>query len=124
MTALGACRLQTFELHDPQELAPCIEVLPLALRDNSWLRQADPSTAPPGNHHPTLRIQSSTTTPEDLTMLKWALIFLVISIVSGILGFSGVSAATAKIAKILFVLALLLFLAFLIAAFAITGAVL
>src|SRR5690606_9960449 len=43
-------------------------------------------------------------------MLKWALIFLVISLISGFLGFSGISAATATIAKVLFFIALALFL--------------
>src|SRR5690606_35920694 len=50
-------------------------------------------------------------------MLKWALIFLVISLVSGYLGFSGVSAATATIAKVLFFIALALFLIFVLLAF-------
>ena len=49
-------------------------------------------------------------------MLKWALIFLVISIVAGFLGFSGVSAATATIAKVLFFLALFIFVIFLVLA--------
>jgi len=35
-------------------------------------------------------------------MLKWALIFFVISIISGVLGFTGISAAAGGIAKILF----------------------
>lgn len=35
-------------------------------------------------------------------MLKWALIFFVISLISGYLGFFQVSAATGTIAKILF----------------------
>lgn len=35
-------------------------------------------------------------------MLKWALIFFVISLVAGGLGFTGISAATGGIAKILF----------------------
>jgi uncharacterized membrane protein YtjA (UPF0391 family) len=35
-------------------------------------------------------------------MLKWALIFFVVSIVAGLLGFTGISAATGGIAKILF----------------------
>src|SRR4051794_17592865 len=34
-------------------------------------------------------------------MLKWALIFFVISLIAGALGFAGVSAATGRIAKIL-----------------------
>jgi uncharacterized membrane protein YtjA (UPF0391 family) len=41
-------------------------------------------------------------------MLKWALIFFVISLIAGGLGFSGISAATAGIAKILFFLFLAL----------------
>ena len=35
-------------------------------------------------------------------MLKWALIFFVISLISGYLGFFQVSAATGTIAKIIF----------------------
>ena len=53
---------------------------------------------------------------KDDVMLKWALIFLVISLVAGFLGFSGVSAATATIARVLFGIALVIFLIFLILA--------
>ena len=35
-------------------------------------------------------------------MLKWALIFFVVSMIAGVLGFTGVSAATAGIAKVFF----------------------
>ncbi len=49
-------------------------------------------------------------------MLRWALIFFVISIVAGALGFTGLSATTGRIAKILFFIALALFLIFLIMA--------
>ncbi|HWL83566.1 DUF1328 domain-containing protein [Roseomonas sp. M0104] len=49
-------------------------------------------------------------------MLKWALIFLVISLIAGGLGFTGVSAATGTIAKILFGIFLVLFVIFLILA--------
>jgi uncharacterized membrane protein YtjA (UPF0391 family) len=51
------------------------------------------------------------------SMLKWALIFLVISLVTGFLGFSGVSAATATIARVLFAIALIIFLIFVVLAF-------
>lgn len=37
-------------------------------------------------------------------MLKWALIFAVISLLAGVLGFSGIAAGSAGIAKLLFVL--------------------
>ena len=49
-------------------------------------------------------------------MLKWAIIFLVISLIAGALGFTGVSAGAARIAKILFAIFLGLFLLTIIAA--------
>jgi len=47
-------------------------------------------------------------------MLKWALIFLVISLVAGALGFTGVARGAATIAKVLFGIFLVLFILFLI----------
>ena len=47
-------------------------------------------------------------------MLKWAIIFFVISLVTGWLGFSGVSAGAATISKILFGIALVIFLVILV----------
>jgi uncharacterized membrane protein YtjA (UPF0391 family) len=49
-------------------------------------------------------------------MLKWALIFLVISLVAGALGFTGLAAGAAKIARILFGIFLALFLIVLVLA--------
>ena len=49
-------------------------------------------------------------------MLKWALIFLVISIVAGIFGFTNIAAGAATIAKVLFFIALAVMLVFLILA--------
>jgi len=43
-------------------------------------------------------------------MLKWALIFLVVSLIAGALGFTGVASGAKTIAKILFGLFLLVFL--------------
>ena len=43
-------------------------------------------------------------------MLKWALIFLVISVIAGALGFTGVASGAKTLAKILFGLFLLGFL--------------
>lgn len=37
-----------------------------------------------------------------MTLLKWALIFFLVSIVAGILGFTGISAASADVARFLF----------------------
>lgn len=50
-------------------------------------------------------------------MLKWALIFFVVSIVAGGLGFTGISSAAGGISKILFFIALTVFLIFLVLAF-------
>ncbi|EJC68186.1 small integral membrane protein [Rhizobium leguminosarum bv. viciae WSM1455] len=58
----------------------------------------------------------SQATAKDDVMLKWALIFFVISIIAGFFGFSGVSAATATIARVLFGIALVIFLIFLVLA--------
>ena len=49
-----------------------------------------------------------------MTILKWALIFLLISIVAGVLGFTGLSAASADIARFLFYVFVVIFLVLLI----------
>jgi uncharacterized membrane protein YtjA (UPF0391 family) len=49
-----------------------------------------------------------------MTLLKWALIFFVISVIAGILGFTGVSAASADIARFLFYIFVVIFLILLI----------
>ena len=49
-----------------------------------------------------------------MTILKWALVFFLISIVAGILGFTGVSAASADIARFLFYVFVVIFLVLLI----------
>jgi uncharacterized membrane protein YtjA (UPF0391 family) len=43
-------------------------------------------------------------------MLKWALIFLVVSLVAGALGFTGVASGARSIAKLLFGLFIIIFL--------------
>lgn len=42
-------------------------------------------------------------------MLKWAIIFLVISLIAGALGFTNISTAAARISKILFAIFFALF---------------
>jgi uncharacterized membrane protein YtjA (UPF0391 family) len=49
------------------------------------------------------------------TMLKWALIFFVISIVAGLLGFTGIASGAAGIAKILFYIAIAILVILLVA---------
>ncbi|MDW2982980.1 MAG: DUF1328 domain-containing protein [Rhodanobacter sp.] len=43
-------------------------------------------------------------------MLKWAIIFAIVSLITGWLGFGSVSGATATIAKVLFACFVILFL--------------
>lgn len=50
------------------------------------------------------------------TMLKWALIFFVISLIAGVFGFTGISAAASGIARILFFIAVVIFVIFLVLA--------
>jgi uncharacterized membrane protein YtjA (UPF0391 family) len=54
-------------------------------------------------------------------MLKWALIFFLISIVAGVFGFTNIAAGTRTIARVLFFLALIVFVVFLILLFAAGG---
>jgi uncharacterized membrane protein YtjA (UPF0391 family) len=51
---------------------------------------------------------------QAVTLLKWALIFFLISVVAGILGFTGLSAASADIARFLFYVFVVIFLVLLI----------
>jgi len=48
-------------------------------------------------------------------MLKWALIFFVISVVAGLLGFTGIASGAAGIAKILFYIAIAILLILVVA---------
>lgn len=50
-------------------------------------------------------------------MLKWALIFFLISIVAGLFGFTNIAAGTRTIARVLFFLALTIFVVFLVLLF-------
>jgi len=43
-------------------------------------------------------------------MIKWALIFFIISLIAGFFGFTNVAAGARGIAKVLFVIALVIFL--------------
>jgi uncharacterized membrane protein YtjA (UPF0391 family) len=43
-------------------------------------------------------------------MLKWAIIFFVISVIAGFFGFTGVASGARTVAKVLFFIALIIFL--------------
>lgn len=49
-------------------------------------------------------------------MLKWALIFFLISLVAGFFGFTNVAAGARSVAKILFFIAIVIFLVLLVLA--------
>jgi uncharacterized membrane protein YtjA (UPF0391 family) len=49
-----------------------------------------------------------------MTILRWALLFLLVSIVAGLLGFTGVSVVSAEIARTLFYIFLVIFLVLLV----------
>jgi uncharacterized membrane protein YtjA (UPF0391 family) len=57
----------------------------------------------------------ATASREDLFMLHWALVFLVIALIAGALGLTGVAGAASGIAKILFLVFLVLFVVSLVA---------
>ena len=44
-----------------------------------------------------------------MSLLKWALIFFLISIVAAVFGFTGIAVATADVARILFYIFLVIF---------------
>jgi uncharacterized membrane protein YtjA (UPF0391 family) len=54
-----------------------------------------------------------------MSILKWALIFLVISLVAALFGFTGISEASADIARVLFYIFVIIFLILLILGFSI-----
>lgn len=53
-----------------------------------------------------------------MSLLRWAIIFLIISLVAGALGFTGISSGAATISKILFAIFGILFLIFVLLALA------
>ncbi len=56
-------------------------------------------------------------------MLRWALIFFVISVIAGFFGFTGVASGARSISKTLFFIAIIVFLIFVVLAFTIGNAV-
>jgi uncharacterized membrane protein YtjA (UPF0391 family) len=67
-----------------------------------------------GTKFPIRCYRTSRLEDKRMSILKWALIFLVVSIVAGLLGFTGVSAASADIARVLFYIFVVIFLVLLI----------
>jgi len=78
--------------------------------------QAIPQLVLIGNQSPDRMLVCRNAMPEmrTMTILKWALIFLVVSIIAGLFGFTGISAASADIARFLFYVFVAIFLVLLI----------
>ena len=53
---------------------------------------------------------------KESTMLKYAIIFAIISLIAGLFGFTGIAAGAAGIAKVLFILFLVLAVVFVVLA--------
>jgi uncharacterized membrane protein YtjA (UPF0391 family) len=49
-----------------------------------------------------------------MSLLKWALIFFLISVVAGVFGFTGISVASADVARVLFYIFVIIFLVLLV----------
>jgi uncharacterized membrane protein YtjA (UPF0391 family) len=85
-------------------------------------RQSKPARAgSPWNqrHRPPLDLHRAGAAPRRLeesamTLLKWALIFFLVSVVAGVLGFTGISAASADVARFLFYVFVVIFLVLLV----------
>jgi len=70
-------------------------------------------------HRPPLNQHRAGAAPRRLeewamTLLKWALIFFLVSVVAGVLGFTGISAASADVARFLFYVFVVIFLVLLV----------
>lgn len=61
--------------------------------------------------------------PLEVFMLKWAIIFAIISLIAGVFGFTGVAAGAASIAKLLFFIFLVIAVIFIVLAILGIGAV-
>jgi uncharacterized membrane protein YtjA (UPF0391 family) len=56
------------------------------------------------------RADTISLTPQEVAMLRWALLFLVIAIIAAVFGFGGIAGVAADIARILFFVFLVLFI--------------
>jgi uncharacterized membrane protein YtjA (UPF0391 family) len=74
----------------------------------------EPVAAPKVTSADSTRATAGRLEDQAVTLLKWALIFFVISIIAGILGFTGISAASADVARFLFYVFVVIFLVLLI----------
>ena len=55
-----------------------------------------------------------------MSLLKWALVFFVVSIIAALFGFTDIAAATADVARILFYIFLVIFIVLLVLGLAVS----
>jgi uncharacterized membrane protein YtjA (UPF0391 family) len=56
-----------------------------------------------------------------MSLLKWAVVFFVVSLIAALFGFTDVAAATADVAKILFYIFLVIFIVLLVLGLVVSG---
>ena len=56
-----------------------------------------------------------------MSLLKWALVFFVVSIIAALFGFTDIAAATADVARILFYIFLVIFIVLLVLGLVVSG---
>lgn len=56
-------------------------------------------------------------------MIKWAILFFIISLIAGFLGFTNIASGAKNISKILFFIAIVIFLILLASVFLVGGAI-
>src|SRR5436305_10483257 len=85
------------------------------------IRRGDPRSPSPQEPPPRLEVTEVSgaaaahrAMEPTVTLLKWALVFFLVSIVAGVLGFTGISAAAADVARFLFYVFVVIFLVLLI----------
>jgi uncharacterized membrane protein YtjA (UPF0391 family) len=66
------------------------------------------------NWHGGLLVVRGTKRRRPMSLIKWALVFLVISLIAAIFGFGGIAAASADIARILFFIFVVIFVVLLV----------
>jgi uncharacterized membrane protein YtjA (UPF0391 family) len=77
----------------------------------AWQRPAGFGAAKPRSPARPQRSSTDAWRPrKEPAMIKWAIIFFIISVIAGFFGFTGVASGARTIAKILFFIALIIFL--------------
>ena len=56
-----------------------------------------------------------------MSLLKWAVVFFVVSLIAALFGFTDVAAATADVARILFYIFLVIFIVLLVLGLVVSG---